>query len=78
MLIFTPKYFFHTFGSETGVKSPSRYAFGRASTYGAETWHGVGFGELGEPSTFCHDLTGQRSSRGQIVQECPMATKFDE
>ena len=25
----------------------SRYAFGRASTYGAETWQGVGFGELG-------------------------------
>ena len=23
MLIFTPKYFFHTFGSETGVKSPT-------------------------------------------------------
>ena len=39
---------------------------------------GVGFGELGEPSTFCRDSTGQRSSRGQIVQECPMATKFGE
>ena len=39
---------------------------------------GVGFGELGEPSTFRRDPTGQRSSRGQIVQECPTATKFGE
>ena len=28
--------------------------------------------------TFRRDPTGQRSSRGQIVQECPMATKFGE
>ena len=39
---------------------------------------GVGLGELGEPSTFRCDPTGQRSSRGQIVQECPMDTKFGE
>ena len=39
---------------------------------------GVGFGELGEPSTFRRDPTGQRSSRGQVAQECPMATKFGE
>ena len=29
-----------------------RYVFGRASTYGAETWHGVGFGELGGTVNF--------------------------
>ena len=56
-----------------------RYAFGRASTYGAETWHGGRvWRSWGEPSTFRRDPTGQRSSRGQIVQECPMATKFGE
>ena len=36
---------------------------------------GVGFGELGELSTFRRDPTG-RSSRGQFVQECPTAAKF--
>ena len=37
---------------------------------------GVGFGKLGEPLTFRRDPTGQRSSRGQFVQECPTAAKF--
>ena len=39
---------------------------------------GVGFGEVGggELSTFCRDPTGQRSSGGQFVQECPTAAKF--
>ena len=56
----------------------SRYAFGRASTYGAETWHGgrVWRAAWGESSTFRRNPTGQRSSRGQFVQECPPAAKF--
>ena len=57
-----------------------RHAFGRASTYGAETWHGGRVWQAGGggPSTFCRDPTGQRSSRSHIVQECPVATKFGE
>ena len=57
-----------------------RYAFGRASTYGAETWHGGRVWRAGGNRQLfvATRPTGQRSSRGQIVQECPMATKFGE
>ena len=37
---------------------------------------GVGFGEVGGTVAFCRDPTGQRSSGGQFVQECPTAAKF--
>ena len=41
----------------------SRYAFGHASTYGAETWHGVGFGELGGTVNF-----SSRPDRSKVIQ----------
>ena len=37
---------------------------------------GVGFGKLGGTVNFCRDPTGERSSRGQFVQECRTAAKF--
>ena len=51
-----------------------RYAFGRALTYGAETWHGGRVWRAGGNRQLF--VATRQVKGGQFVQECPMATKF--